>query len=53
MGKWVATLSQEKDKVVKQARFFALWLSKFLFSEFPRYVIKSIFFPLAKVPGIL
>ena len=47
MDKWVATLSQEKDKVVKQAGFFVLWLSKFLFSEFPGYRIKSIFFPLA------
>ena len=24
-----------------------LWLSKFLFSEFPGYGVKSIFFPLA------
>lgn len=47
MGKWVATLSQEKDKVVKQVGFLALWLSKFLFSEFLGYGIKSTFFPLA------
>lgn len=33
--KWVATLSKENDKSVQQARFLALWLSKFLFSEFP------------------
>jgi len=47
MGKWVATLSQENYKIVKQARFLALWLSKFIFSEFPGYGIKSTFFPLA------
>lgn len=47
MGKWVATLSQEKDKVVKQVGFLALWLSKFLFSEFLGYGINSTFFPLA------
>ena len=35
MGKWVATLPQEKDKLVRRA-FLTLWLSKFLFSEFPR-----------------
>ena len=47
MGKWVATLSQEKDKTVRRARFLALWLSKFFFSEFPEYGIKSTFFPFA------
>ena len=47
MGKWVATLSQEKDKTVRRAGFLALWLSKFFFSEFPRYGIKSTFFPFA------
>ena len=47
MGEWVATFSQEKNKAIKQAGFLALWLSKFLFSEFPRYGIKSTFFPLA------
>ena len=46
MGKWVATLSQEKDKVVRQAGFLTLWLSKFLFSKFLEYGIKSTFFPL-------
>ena len=46
-GKWVMTLPQEKDKAVRQAEFLTLWLSKFLFSEFPRYETKSIFFPLA------
>ena len=44
MGKWV---SPKKDKTVRRAGFVALWLSKFLFSEFPRYGIKSTFFPLA------
>ena len=44
MGKWVMTLSQEKDKAVRQAGFLTLWLNKFLFSEFPGYGIKSIFF---------
>ena len=54
IGKWVVNLSQEKDKVVKRAEFLALWLSKFLFSEFPRYGIKSAFFPLAiKLAGVL
>ena len=47
MGKWVMNLSREKDKAVRRARFLALWLSKFLFSEFLGYVVKSIFFPLA------
>ena len=40
-------LSREKDKAVRRARFLALWLCKFLLSEFLRYVVKSIFFPLA------
>ena len=47
MGRWVMTLSREKDKEVKQAGFLAFWLSKFLFSEFPGYGGKSTFFPLA------
>ena len=47
MGKWVATLSQEKDKTIRRVGFLALWLSKFFFSEFPGYGIKSTFFPFA------
>ena len=47
MGKWVMSLSQEKDKAFRQAGFLTLWLSKFLFSKFLGYGIKSIFFPLA------
>ena len=47
MGWWVMSLSCEKDKEVRRAGFLAFWLSKFLFSEFPRYGIKSAFFPLA------
>ena len=47
MGRWVMTLSREKDKEVRQAGFLAFWLSKFMFSEFPRYGIKSTFFLLA------
>ena len=47
MGKWVMNLLREKDKAVKRAGFLVLWLSKFLFNEFPRYGVKSIFFPLA------
>ena len=39
-------LLQEKDKTIKRARFLALWLSKFLFSEYPGYRVKSVFFPL-------
>ena len=46
MGKWVATLSQKKDKMVRRARFLTPWLSKFLFNDFPKYGIKSTFFPL-------
>ena len=41
------SLSREKDKEVRRARFLAFWLSKFLFSEFPGYGIKSALFPLA------
>ena len=41
------TLSREKDKEVRRAGFLVFWLSKFLFSEFPGYGVKSIFFPLA------
>ena len=40
-------LSREKDKVVRRAGFLALWLSKFLFSEFLEYGVKSVFFPLS------
>jgi len=47
MGRWVMTLSREKDKEVRWAGFLAFWLSKFLFSEFPGYGVKSSFFPLA------
>ena len=46
MGRWVMSLSREKDKEVKQAGFLAFWLSKFLFSEFLGYRIKSTFFSL-------
>ena len=47
MGKWEAILSKEKDKSVWQVRFLVLWLSKFLFSEFPSYGVKFVFFYLA------
>ena len=47
MGRWVMTLSREKNKEVRWASFLAFWLSKFLFSEFPGYRVKSSFFPLA------
>ena len=47
MGWWVMSLSCEKDKEVRRAGFLAFWLSKFLFSEFPRYGIKSALFLLA------
>ena len=47
MGRWVMSLSREKDKEVMWAGFLVFWLSKFLFSEFPRYGIKSALFPLA------
>ena len=47
IGRWIMTLSREKDKEVRRAGFLAFWLSKFMFSEFPGYVIKSTFFPLA------
>ena len=47
MGRWVMNLLQKKDKAVKRAGFPALWLSKFLFSKYPEYGVKSIFFPLA------
>ena len=40
-------LAREKDKAVRRAGFLALWLSKFLFSEFLGYGVKSLFFPLA------
>ena len=47
MGRWVMTLSREKDKEVRRAGFLVFWLSKFLFSEFPGYGVKSTFFLLA------
>ena len=47
IGKWVMSLSREKDKEVRRAGFLTFWLSKFLFNEFPRYGIKSALFPLA------
>ena len=47
MGRWVMSLSHEKDKKVRRAGFLAFWLSKFLFSEFPGYGIKFALFPLA------
>ena len=47
MGRWVMNLSREKNKEVRWARFLAFWLSKFLFSEFPKYGVKPVFFPLA------
>ena len=47
MGRWVMTLSREKNKELRWAGFLAFWLSKFLFSEFPGYGVKSSFFPLA------
>ena len=47
MGKWVMTLSREKNKEVRWAGFLAFCLSKFLFSKFPGYGVKSSFFPLA------
>ena len=47
MGRSVMTLSCEKDKEVRRAGFLVFWLSKFLFSEFPGYRVKSTFFPLA------
>ena len=47
MGRWVMNLSREKDKVDRRAEFLALSLSKFFFSEYPEYRVKSVFFPLA------
>ena len=47
MGRWVTNLSRKKDKVVRRVGFLVLWLSKFLFSEYLEYEVKSIFFPLA------
>ena len=47
MGRWVMALSREKNKEVRWACVLAFWLSKFLFSEFPGYGVKSSFFPLA------
>ena len=42
IGKWIMNLSREKDKAVWQAGFLALWLSKFLFSVFLGYGVKSV-----------
>ena len=47
MGRWVMSCSHEKDNEVRRAGFLAFWLSKFLFSKFPGYKIKSALFPLA------
>ena len=41
------TLSCEKDREVRRAGFLGFWLSKFLFSEFSGYEVKSTFFLLA------
>ena len=41
------TFSCEKNKEVRWAGFLAFWLSKFLFSKFPKYGVKSSFFLLA------
>ena len=46
MDKWVMSLLREKDKEVRRVGFLTFWLSKFLFSKFPGYGIKSAFFPL-------
>ena len=46
MVRWFKVLSKE-EKLMRQVGFITLWLSKFLFGEFPRYGIKSAFFPLA------
>ena len=46
IGRWIKALS-EKEKSVRQVGFITLWLSKFMFCKFPRYRIKSVFFPLA------
>ena len=51
MGRWVMTLSREKDKEVRWAGFLAFWLSKFLFSEFPGYGVKSSFFSVSNQVG--
>ena len=47
MGRWVMSLSREKDKEVRWAGFLKFWLNKFLFSEFLGYGINSALFPLA------
>ena len=46
MVRWFKVLSKT-EKLMRQVGFIALWLSKFFFGEFPRYGIKSAFFPLA------
>lgn len=46
MGRRVKALFRE-EKIVRQVGFIALWLSKFLFGEFPGYGVKSAFFHLA------
>lgn len=45
-GRYVKTVSGE-EKSVRHVGFIALWLSNFLFGEFPGYGVKSAFFPLA------
>ena len=47
MGRWVMSLSREKDNEVRQVGFLVFWLNKFLFSEFTWYGIKSALYPLA------
>ena len=57
MGRWVMTLSREKDKEVRRTNFLAFWLSKFLFSEFPGYGLSLLSFrwqlSWPEVPSIL
>ena len=57
MGRWVMTLSREKDKEVRRTDFLAFWLSKFLFSEFPGYGLSLLSFrwqlSWPEVPSIL
>ena len=57
MGRWVMTLSREKDKEVRRTNFLAFWLSEFLFSEFPGYELSLLSFrwqlSWPEVPSIL
>ena len=41
MGRWVMTLSHEKNKEMRWAGFLAFWLSKFFFSEFPVFLFST------------